>query len=251
MATGEPLVDYRSAASWYDSGRALDDATLEGWRSAVEGIVGNIGSHSVVDVGAGTGLFADAWVAWGASRVTAVEPSEAMREQALGRAGGHFEVVEGDATKIPLPDASVSICWMSAVLHHIPDTRLAAAEIARVVRPGGFLLVRGYFPGLGVIPWLPFMPGRERADARFPGEARTLEIFAGPAFEHVRSLTVTERESTTAGTAADWVERMREADSLLTALEPSEIDAGVRLLRHDPGAELGPLTLGLVAFRRR
>lgn len=250
MAAGEPLVDYRTAASRYDSGRALDEPTLERWRIAIAGIVGGIGDHAVVDIGAGTGLFASAWDDWGAERVVAVEPSEAMRAQALARPGHRYDVLAGNAASIPLEDASASICWMSAVLHHIPDTSLATIELARVLRPGGFLLVRGFFPGLGAIPWLPFMPGHERAEARFPDEARTLAIFAGSKFEHIRSLAVTERETTMAGDVADWVDRMRGADSLLTALESTEIETGIRHLRQDPTADIGPLKLGLIAFRR-
>lgn len=48
---------------------------------------------------------------------------------------------------------------------------------------------------------------------------------------------------------ADWIEQMKDADSLLTALTDDEIGAGVRALRALGDTDLGPLTLGLVAFR--
>lgn len=250
MAASGPLVDYRYAASRYDSGRSLEAVVLERWRAAVERVAGDISAHSVVDVGAGTGLFSSAWEAWGAEQVVAVEPSAEMRKHALARAGRSYHVLAGDAANIPLAEASVSVSWMSAVLHHIPDTTRAATEIARVVRPGGWLLVRGFFPGLGEIPWLRHMPGRERAEARFPSVEQTRAVFEGPSWEYISSLGVPERDSTVASEAADWVEQMREADSLLTALTAGEIDAGIGELRRLGQQDVGPLVLGLVAFRR-
>lgn len=61
-----PLVDYSEAAAHYDAGRALGADTLERWHEAVSSVAGPVNGISVVDVGAGTGLFSAAWVEWGA-----------------------------------------------------------------------------------------------------------------------------------------------------------------------------------------
>jgi SAM-dependent methyltransferase len=62
-----------------------------------------------------------------------------------GRAGdgrpARFEVVRGDLTALPFPDASVDRVIASEVLEHIPDDATAFAEIARVLRPGGRMAV--------------------------------------------------------------------------------------------------------------
>jgi ubiquinone/menaquinone biosynthesis C-methylase UbiE len=47
----------------------------------------------------------------------------------------------GDAEKIDLPDSSIDAVFVFGALHHVPRWRQALAEIARVLRPGGHLLV--------------------------------------------------------------------------------------------------------------
>ena len=52
-----------------------------------------------------------------------------------------FEVVRGDVTRLPFPDASVDRVMASEVLEHVPDDAAAFAEIARVLKPGGRVAV--------------------------------------------------------------------------------------------------------------
>ena len=47
----------------------------------------------------------------------------------------------GDATSAPLEDASVDGVVVSQVIEHLPDDRLLAPEIARLLRPGGWFYV--------------------------------------------------------------------------------------------------------------
>ncbi len=49
--------------------------------------------------------------------------------------------VAGDATRLPFPDGNFDVVTMFDVLEHIPDDTLAAREVMRVLRPGGWLLV--------------------------------------------------------------------------------------------------------------
>jgi SAM-dependent methyltransferase len=55
--------------------------------------------------------------------------------------GGRAEVVRGDLTALPVPDASVDRVIASEVLEHIPEDAAAMAEIARVLKPGGRVAV--------------------------------------------------------------------------------------------------------------
>ena len=92
---------------------------------------------TVVDIGAGTGVFATAFTDWFGLSVLAVEPSAAMRAQIPGPSGpppGHpgIQVLEGQASALPLPDQSADGAWMSLMIHHIPDLGAAAREIRRV-----------------------------------------------------------------------------------------------------------------------
>ncbi len=47
----------------------------------------------------------------------------------------------GDACQLPFPDTSFDVVTLFDVLEHIPDDRRAAAEAARVTRPGGHVLI--------------------------------------------------------------------------------------------------------------
>lgn len=93
----------------------------------------------VVDIGAGPGFLAAEMVTEGA-RVVAVDPSASMRELARAR-GVEFEVVDGSAEALPLPDAAVDAAVATQVLEYVPDVAGALAEIRRVLRPGGRVLL--------------------------------------------------------------------------------------------------------------
>jgi len=56
------------------------------------------------------------------------------------------QVLDGTASRVPLPDASGDAVWLSLVIHHIPDLEVAAHEIRRVLRPGAPILIRQGFP---------------------------------------------------------------------------------------------------------
>lgn len=157
-----PFVDYDQAADRYDAGRTLEDDGIDAWRRAVTARVTPAGL-AVLDLGAGTGIFARAWIACGAREVVAVEPSAAMPEQAAARAGPGIRVIDGSAEELPAEASSIDIVWMSAVLHHVRGRDRCAHEIRRVLRPGGHLLIRGYFPDRSRVPWLDWLPGADRA----------------------------------------------------------------------------------------
>jgi ubiquinone/menaquinone biosynthesis C-methylase UbiE len=54
---------------------------------------------------------------------------------------GNVEFVEADATALPFPDASFDLAATLRTLHHVPRPELVIAELARVTRPGGRVLV--------------------------------------------------------------------------------------------------------------
>lgn len=105
-------------------------------------------SHGL-DVGCGVGLYT-LWLAEAVgpgSRVVGIEPS-AERVEAARALVGHLlpvprlEIREGDATKIDAANATFDWLWCGDVLHHIQETSRALNEFARVVRPGGHIVVK-------------------------------------------------------------------------------------------------------------
>src|SRR4051812_8783055 len=99
---------------------------------------------TMADIRAGTGVFAAALRDWFGLSILAVEPSAAMRAQ-IPRWPG-IQVLEGEASDMPLPDGSADGAWLSLMIHHIPDLEAAAREIRRVLRPGAPVLIRQGFP---------------------------------------------------------------------------------------------------------
>ena len=124
-------------ASWWNAGmRDLADRLLSGSGLPPRG--------KLLDVGCGSGQtmawFRERWPEW-----TTVGLDVAFVGLQAARAGTEERVVAASALEIPLPDASVDAVITLDVLQHLPlgggDGR-ALAEIRRVLRPGGLLLVR-------------------------------------------------------------------------------------------------------------
>jgi SAM-dependent methyltransferase len=88
----------------------------------------------VLDLAAGTGKLTERLVALG-YRVVAVEPSDAMRAE-LTALLPSVDAHPGTAEHMSLPDACVDAVTIAQAWHWV-DEPAAAAEIARVLRPGG------------------------------------------------------------------------------------------------------------------
>ena len=71
-------------------------------------------------------------------QVTGLEFSPAAASLARGRG---LPVVRGDARRLPFPDESFDLVMSTDMWEHIEEDDLVAAEAARVLRPGGRLLV--------------------------------------------------------------------------------------------------------------
>ncbi|MEV6276402.1 methyltransferase domain-containing protein [Nocardia sp. NPDC051832] len=96
----------------------------------------------VIDIGSGTGseVVALAALAGPTGAATGVDPNPAMLVEAEARAtalGVRAEFVKGDAYNLPFPDASIDAVRCERVYQHLDDPARATAEIARVLRPGG------------------------------------------------------------------------------------------------------------------
>lgn len=106
---------------------------------AVDDLVDRAGlcpGAQVFDLGAGTGKLTRQLVARGLG-VVAVEPSPGMRAQLRAAAPG-IPVLDGTAEALPLAPASVDLVTAGQAFHWF-RTRPALDEIARVLRPGGWL----------------------------------------------------------------------------------------------------------------
>ena len=106
-------------------------------------LMGELAGRRVLDVGCGDGVLACAVVSHGAD-VTGIDPDPAMLIAAHSRAaraavGGTF--LEGRVEQLPLPDASFDVVVSVTVLCFVSDAAGAVREMARVLRPGGRLVL--------------------------------------------------------------------------------------------------------------
>lgn len=98
------------------------------------------GDERVLDVGAGTGAFAFA-IAPRVREVVAVEIDEELAAQARADAPPNVEVVVGDGEHLSFEDFSFDLAATLRTLHHTHRPELLVAELVRVTKPGGTILV--------------------------------------------------------------------------------------------------------------
>jgi ArsR family transcriptional regulator len=100
---------------------------------------------TVADIGTGTGILAQELTGLGL-RVIAVDHSKRMLEAArlkLEQAGSldRAELRQGEAHDLPIADGEVDAAFAHMVLHYVASPADAVREMARVVRPGGVVVV--------------------------------------------------------------------------------------------------------------
>jgi ArsR family transcriptional regulator len=142
MNASEVTTSFETAAAEWDTIRLTyyDEQVIE----AIADAIAIDDTQTVLDVGTGTGFIA-AGLAPRAHRVIAIDNSPAMLDVArdnLARLGiDDVEVYEADLTRLPLDDDSIDAAVANMVLHHAEDPAGMLAEMARVVRPGGWVAI--------------------------------------------------------------------------------------------------------------
>ncbi len=102
----------------------------------------------VVDIACGTGDLSVAFLMAGPKAVIGIDFCHAMLVKAHQKAAelnpsqrAGLEYCDGDAMRLPLTDASVDIVSIAFGIRNVSDFRLALREFARVLRPGGRLII--------------------------------------------------------------------------------------------------------------
>jgi len=133
--------------SFFDSvaGRlGKDYVPGKSWKSLAEALLRLMPPMVIADLGAGEGAFA-MLLAQRASKVIAVDSSAKMievgREQALRHEVKNIEYRLGDMEELPIDSASVDLVFFSQSLHHALHPDRAIAEAARILAPGGRIVI--------------------------------------------------------------------------------------------------------------
>lgn len=144
-----------------DRERGVHRCAVAAWDFALERICGHYAlssgvisrrvrltpSDKILDVGGGTGGVSAA-LRDRVSAVVVIEPSEPLTRRGQRRYPG-VAFTLADGRKLPVRDASVDHVLLVEVLHHVADADAVLREAARVVRPGGSILIEeSEWPGL-------------------------------------------------------------------------------------------------------
>lgn len=110
----------------------------------------------VLEVGCGTGLVLER-IREFTSSAQGIDLSPGMLEKARARG---LDVTQGSATELPFDDDTFDVTCSFKVLAHIPAIETALSEMARVTKPGGYILAEFYNPWSfrGLLRW--FGPSR-------------------------------------------------------------------------------------------
>lgn len=118
----------------------LQAARAAGLAALLDDLLELHGDERVLDVGAGTGAFSFA-VAPRVREVVAVEQNDELAARARADAPPNVEVLTGDGEHLTLEPFSFDLTGCLRVLHHTRRPELMLAELVRMTRPGGTILV--------------------------------------------------------------------------------------------------------------
>ena len=102
---------------------------------------------TVGDLGCGTGQISAALAPF-VARVVAVDASAAMLQAAKRRlqAFSNIDLRRGELEALPIADGRLDAATLMLVLHHVPDPARALTEVARVLKPGGQVIIADMLP---------------------------------------------------------------------------------------------------------
>jgi SAM-dependent methyltransferase len=136
---GHPLATYEDLAyrDVFWSSRAYEDACD---RIALRALLPRSGRR-LIEVGAGFGRLASEYT--GFDEVALLDSSAVHLVAAIEALGDdpRYRIVSGDATALPFPDGYFDAAVCVRVLHHFADPSSVVAELGRVVRPGGVVVL--------------------------------------------------------------------------------------------------------------
>ncbi len=226
----------------YAAGRAMPNATRAMWMRLFAEQLPPRRPLAIIDLGSGVGRLTPSLADAFGGPVYGVEPSRKMREVAQA-AGPHASVDyrAGEAANIPLGDDIADAVLLFLSFHHVPDRAAAATEIARVLRPGGRVMIQSGFSDRMDAPsgWHRFFPRAFEIEREmFPS---TEEVRAAFEPTGLKPLTVIETQVQYWSSVAEAAERLRlRPFSTFEHLTEAEVAEGFAILDAAVAAETSP-----------
>lgn len=140
-----PAEDVRSGyARWAGSYEVAKNPLIHVEEPVVHALIEPLPPGDALDAACGTGRHAR-WLAARGHRVIGIDATPEMLELAR-EAMPDADLRLGDLTALPVETASVDLVVCALALTHCEDLRAPVAELARVLRPGGRLVVSDFHP---------------------------------------------------------------------------------------------------------
>ena len=125
---------------WIERRLELQAARAEELAARLERLLPLRGDERALDVGAGTGALAFA-LAPRVREVVALDKHDSFVERTREIAPPNVEAIVGDAEHLPFESAEFDVAGTLRAIHHTPRPELLVAELTRVTKPGGTILV--------------------------------------------------------------------------------------------------------------
>lgn len=134
-------VHDRLAAEWSAQEQSFAEGSLRG--QAYSFLVP--AELCIADLGCGTG-FLSSFLAGRGARVIAVDHAKAMLDVARDRQLKQVEYRQGELEKLPIEDGECDAAFANLVWHHLADPQQVLREVARILRPGGRIVITDLLP---------------------------------------------------------------------------------------------------------
>ena len=225
--------DQTNIPAVYDGARDLSPEMLDLWMHALKMHLKNQNVQRILDLGCGTGRFADALASSFTAEVVGVDPSMKMLERAREKHHrGRVQYQRGAAESIPLPSASVDMIFMSMCFHHFENPALAAEECRRVLREGGAAFVRtGTSDRIEAYPYVRFFPSTPAIlEETLPSGDELIANFEAAGFRKIAWDIITQTIAPGWNAYADKL--ALGGDSVLTRLDARDFENGLSAIRR-------------------
>jgi ubiquinone/menaquinone biosynthesis C-methylase UbiE len=226
--------DQTSIPEAYNKGRDHGPAFLQQWMQVVAGHINPSQVGDILDLGCGTGRFADGLAGRFNATLIGLDPSTKMLQQALaGRRNTRIYYANGQAEALPLLPESIDLVFISMAFHHFSDPNAVAKECCRVLRPHGRLCLRtASLEKISMYPYVPFFPASVALlQQRLPSLEFQRTVFEAASFRTLSYDVITQEIAADLVAYADKI--ATKADSILASLKESDFQAGMRALRAE------------------
>lgn len=224
-----PRTDYSEIAKYYDSVRLVP---TEGLLSRIIEYGKIDRSSAVLDVGCGTGRFTLGISGAKPFRLFALEPSiDMLKRAALKDVPKRILWVRGDGQYLPFRDDFLDCVYMTSVIHHIENKKMALREIYRVLKEGGSCVIMTYSHSgirkqvIHDFPWVTAIDLK-----RIPSVPWLKDIMGAVGFRDVNYHVIKHDEGYTS--ADEYLKRVgKKYLSTLTLLNENAFQRGLKIFK--------------------